>query len=101
VRERERKERVDLTCSELENDNCNNSVQSKPTNSLVAKIIFSTFEIKTFIQQNKVTRCVLTCPVNMTVPVEINLETENQNYRMFLQKNDNMIQLADKQPVSF
>ena len=37
----------------------------------------------------------------MTVPVEIHLETENQNYRMFLQKNDNMVQVAAKQQVSF
>jgi len=37
----------------------------------------------------------------MTVPVEIKVEDENNNYRMFLQRNDNMVQVAAKQQVSF
>ena len=38
----------------------------------------------------------------MTVPVEIKVEDENNNYRMFLQRNDNMVvQVAAKHQVSF
>ena len=39
----------------------------------------------------------------MTVPVEIQVDTENRNYRMFLQKTDNnmnMIQSDSKLQVS-
>lgn len=41
------------------------------------------------------------CSTIMTVPVEIKVEDENNNYRMFLQRNDNMVQVAAKQQVSF